>query len=49
MPFLDVTAEPGERTQRRVPIAELADGSPVSLPVVVIRGRQEGPVLYLQA
>ena len=35
--------------QARVPIGVYADGSPVELPVAVIRGRRPGPTLYLQA
>lgn len=48
MAFLGVTAEPGEVVRQRIPIAEFADGSPVALPVVVIRGAKPGPTLYLQ-
>jgi uncharacterized protein len=47
--FLGVTAAPGEVTRTRVPIGELADGSPVALPVAVYRGTRPGPTLYLQA
>ena len=47
--FLDVQAKPGTRTQTRVPVGELPDGSPVALPVVSIAGAQDGPTLYLQA
>jgi len=47
--FMDVQAKPGTRTQRRVPVGELPDGSPVALPVVSIAGVQPGPTLYLQA
>jgi predicted deacylase len=49
MSFLGVTAEPGTGTRTRVPIGSYADGSPVDLPVAVIRGAQPGPTLYLQA
>jgi len=39
----------GQRTRMVLRAAELADGSWVELPVVVVRGRQPGPVLYLGA
>jgi len=40
---------PGEKLYERVPVTELADGSTCSLPLIVINGKREGPVLYLQA
>lgn len=49
MSFLGVGAEAGTRVNARVPIGSYADGAPVELPVAVIRGRQPGPTLYLQA
>ena len=49
MPFLGVMAAPGEVTRSRVAVGELADGTPVTLPVAVIRGATDGPTLYLQA
>ena len=32
-----------------MPVAELVDGTPVALPVMVIRGTRPGPTLYVQA
>lgn len=49
MPFLGVDAKPGEMTRQRIQLAELSDGTPLTLPVMVARGRREGPTLYLQA
>ena len=49
MSFLGVTAAAGSRTQERVPIGAYPDGSPVELPVAVIRGARPGPTLYVQA
>jgi predicted deacylase len=49
MPFLGVDAKPGTMTRQRVVIGEALDGSPVTLPVAVARGRADGPTLYLQA
>lgn len=39
----------GRRVRLALRAAELADGSWVELPVVIVRGRQPGPVLYLGA
>ncbi len=39
----------GERAQRRMRVLELADGSWLELPVVVLRGGMPGPVFYLGA
>jgi len=47
--FLGVTAKPGEATRIRVPIGELADGTPVALPVAVFHGARPGPTIYIQA
>ena len=49
MAFLGVTAEPGTAELRRVRVGEAADGSEVTLPVALFRGRRAGPTLYLQA
>jgi predicted deacylase len=48
-PFFDVPVVAGERVTRRIPVGELADGSPVLLPVATIGGVRPGPTLYLQA
>jgi uncharacterized protein len=47
--FLDVKFSRDEVIETRVPVAEFADGSPVSLPVVLIEGAHDGPTLFLQA
>ena len=44
----DVTAECGERAQGFVTIGEAASG-PLQLPVVIINGRDDGPILCLTA
>src|SRR5687768_3264333 len=41
--------ERGTRATKRIRVAELADGTWVELPLMVLRGRQAGPVLYLGA
>lgn len=47
--FLSVVAKPGERVCQRVRVADFSDGSPVTIPVAVLAGRRDGPVLYVQA
>jgi predicted deacylase len=49
MPFLGVDTDPGTARRERVPVGEALDGSPVTMPVAVFRGRADGPTLYLQA
>jgi predicted deacylase len=39
--------QPGTRCLNRIPLIELADGTSVSLPVMVISGAGEGPTVYL--
>ncbi len=47
-PIAAAAAQPG-RHKFRVRCFELADGTPVTVPVLVIRGAADGPVLYLGA
>ena len=42
-------AEPGQRTDGYLSVAEMQDGSPVRVPVSLVNGAQDGPTLYLQA
>jgi predicted deacylase len=47
---LDITGvklSRGERTKLKIPLLELADGSGVELPVMVLRGAEPGPVCYI--
>jgi predicted deacylase len=39
--------DPGDRCLNRIPLIELADGTPVALPVVVINGAGDGPTLFV--
>ncbi|HXV37726.1 MAG TPA: succinylglutamate desuccinylase/aspartoacylase family protein [Myxococcota bacterium] len=39
----------GEVTRGRLPLLELADGSPVEAPVIVAAGRERGPIAWLLA
>lgn len=48
MAFLGVDVDPGETTRIRVPIASYVDSSPITVPVQITRGREVGPVLYVQ-
>jgi predicted deacylase len=47
--FLDVPVKRGERVTQRVTVGELADGSPIQLPVVTFGGREAGPTVFLMA
>ena len=47
--FLGVPVRRGEVVRERVQVAEYADNSPVTIPVVTIGGVQDGPTVYLQA
>jgi predicted deacylase len=45
----DASAAPGETATGRLRVGERRDGSPVSLPVCVVNGADDGDTLYLQA
>lgn len=45
----DLAAQPGQRVQGYLHVGEYPDGSPVRLPVVLIRGARPGPTLLLGA
>lgn len=40
---------PGQRQRLEIPVAQLPTRTPISLPVVVINGQYQGPVLWLSA
>ena len=42
-------AEPGQRFDGYLDVAEMQDGTPARVPMVLINGAQSGPTLYLQA
>jgi predicted deacylase len=46
--FFGLRARPGQVLRRRIPVATWPDGSPLTLPLIVHRGRRAGPVLYVQ-
>ena len=43
-----VKAASGERRDGLLHVAELNDGSPVAIPIAVVNGVQDGPVLWVQ-
>jgi uncharacterized protein len=47
--FAGLRVDRGQRGQKRIRVAELPDGSPVELPLMVIRGAKPGPILYIGA
>jgi predicted deacylase len=47
--ILDLKLVRGERTRTRLRVHELADGSWMELPVVILRGAKPGPIFYLGA
>ncbi len=44
-----LVAEPGTRVEGRLSVGNMADGTPIRVPVVLINGKQPGKTLYLQA
>ena len=47
--FAGMRVDRGERGQKRIRVAELADGSWVELPLMVVRGAEPGPIAYVGA
>ena len=47
--FAGLRVDRGERSQKRIRVAELADGSWVELPLMVVRGAKPGPIAYIGA
>ena len=45
----DTVIEPGERATVRLPVADLYTGTSLAMPVHVVCGRREGPVLFVSA
>ncbi len=45
----DTTVRAGARAQFEIPITRLMSGTPVALPVLVLHGRREGPVMWVSA
>lgn len=47
--FGDTLVKPGERATVRLPVADLYTGTSLAMPVHVVCGRREGPVLFISA
>ncbi len=45
----ELQALPGERTEGRIPVGEMQDGTSIELPTVLINGLADGKTIYLQA
>lgn len=43
-----ISALPGERVNGFMKVAELSDGSVINVPVILVRGLQEGPTVWIQ-
>ncbi len=50
-PFLigDYEIRPGSRSEIELPVAKMVTGSPLSLPILVVHGAMDGPVVWLNA
>jgi uncharacterized protein len=46
--FFGVKAQKGGIVRQRVPVGALGDGTPITLPVIVIAGPDDGPTMYFQ-
>ena len=46
--FFGVKAQRNAVVRQRVPVGALGDGTPITLPVIVIGGKDDGPTVYLQ-
>lgn len=44
-----IIAQPGRRAQGYLTVGEIPDGTPARLPVAIINGIEDGPILYIQA
>ena len=44
-----LAAEPGSMVQGYWEVSEMSDGTPARLPVAILNGVEDGPILYLQA
>lgn len=46
--FFGVKAQRNNVTRQRIVVGELGDGTAVTLPVILIGGKDDGPIIYLQ-
>jgi len=47
MEIFGVSVQIGERAHRQILVGELANGSPIYIPLMVLRGKRPGPVLWM--
>jgi predicted deacylase len=47
MKIFGISVQMGEKAHRQIFVGELANGSPVYIPFMVVRGNQPGPVLWM--
>lgn len=45
----ETSIAPGESVKLEIPVAQLCTGTPVGMPVYVIRSRKEGPIVFVSA
>ncbi len=46
--FFGVKAQRGKVVRQRIPVGALGDGTPITLPVIAIGGKDDGPTMYFQ-
>jgi len=44
-----IVAKPGQKVQGYLTVGEMQDGNPINIPVAIVNGVEDGPVLYIQA
>jgi predicted deacylase len=44
-----IVAKPGQKAQDYLIVGEMQDGNPIRIPVAIINGIEDGPLLYIQA
>ena len=43
----DVEVDPGTKVRTRIEIGTMSDGSPIAIPVLLVRGAEDGPTAYI--
>ena len=44
-----IVAKPGQKAQGYLTVGEMQDGNPIRIPVAIVNGVEDGPLLYIQA
>lgn len=47
--FCGIKVQRNSVVRQRVPLGALGDGTPLTLPIIIVGGKEEGPTLYLQS